>query len=248
MAEEDFRHLVRRAFEADSVRPSVDWIESVGATARNSSASRGSAAMAIVATVVLCVSVASAAGLTLALHAHKGNAPATSNTGLFTVTATLLSVKGGPVYACRILEWSLPPAGCTGVEVQGVDIRSVEGVQYYGQGTLVTPTLKLVGRWEPPVLVSTQAPIPSSLSTQPHILSAGRPQSFSPGMPSDADAVAQRLKGDLAFLRGQGILVDGFGWDGTNLDVVLIEGDRSTAQYLTGRYGRIKIEAWLEPI
>jgi hypothetical protein len=67
-------------------------------------------------------------------------------------------------------------------------------------------------------------------------------------MPSDADAVAQRLKGDLAFLRGQGILVDGFGWDGTNLDVVLIEGDRSTAQYLTGRYGRIKIEAWLEPI
>jgi len=210
--------------------------------------SRLAAAVIAAIAVVLFISLLSAAGAALALHGRRGNASTAPSARLYTVTAALLTVKGGPIYACRLLEWSLPPAGCTGVQVEGVDLRAIAGVHDYGDGTLLTPTVKLVGRWGPPMLVLTEPPIPASPATQPHDLSAGTPQSFSSVMPPGAAEVEHKLISDLAFLRGQGILIDAFGWDGTNLDVVLVEGSRSTADYLTSRYGPIKIEAWLQPL
>jgi len=248
MADEDRSDVVGRPFAAGSVRRSRERLKVVGSSGSNSPKAYLSRRAAAVAALVLCASVLTTAGVTLILHARAGNSPGSSSARLYAVTAALLSVKGGPIYACRISDWSLPPTACSGVQVTGVDLRKVTGVQDYGQGTLLTPIVKLVGRWEPPVLVLTRLPLASSPATQPHVLFAGAPQPFSAEMPPATVDVDQRLKADLAFLRSNGIYVDDFGWDGTNLDVVLMQGTGGTAAYMTTRYGPIKVEAWLQPL
>lgn len=244
MADEDVRNLVRRAFEADVVRPANDWIDAVQPA--NADSRRLGRSIAIV--LVLSITVFTAASLTMALHVRTSGPSTATDGALYTVTAQLLSVGGGPVYACRILQWSLPPTGCSGVEVSGVDIPTVSGATRYPNGTVVTPTVKLVGKWQPPLLVLTEPPKPSTGETSVIVLSAGKPQPFSTTMPASAEEVDQKLRTDIALLRGQGILIESFGWDGTNLELVLVQGTRSNADYLTKRYGAIKIEAWLHPL
>ena len=85
----------------------------------------------------------------------RGGAPAPSQ--LWTGTATLLQLSGGDVFLCGggVLT-SLPPAGCGGAVVRGLDPMTVDGAERYANGTITTPSVRLVGTWDGHALTVTQ--------------------------------------------------------------------------------------------
>lgn len=91
---------------------------------------------------------------------------------LWTVDATLLQNAQQPLTACYFIRTSLPPAGCSGVQVRGVDLHAVQGVQRFPtRGTTTTPALRLVGTYADGVLTvvrqPTAAPAPTPSPTHP---------------------------------------------------------------------------------
>lgn len=78
---------------------------------------------------------------------------------LWTGTATLLQTPDGELTLCGggILQ-SLPPAGCGGPRVLGLDPMTVDGAERYDNGTVTTPSVRLVGTWDGTALTVTQPP------------------------------------------------------------------------------------------
>lgn len=78
----------------------------------------------------------------------------------WTGTATLLQLADKKLTLCGgVTLTSLPPAGCGGAEVQGLDPMSIEGAEKYPNGTITTPSVRLVGTWQDRVLTVTQPPV-----------------------------------------------------------------------------------------
>ncbi len=92
-------------------------------------------------------------------HADPPAAPAPQ---LWTGTATLLQTPDGVLTLCggAILE-SLPPAGCGGARVHGLDPMTVEGAVRYPNGTVTTSSVRLVGTWDGSALTPTRPPEPA---------------------------------------------------------------------------------------
>lgn len=69
----------------------------------------------------------------------------------------VLQLKGGPAYLCLggILT-SLPPAGCGGVVLPGVQARRLPGARVYANGTVDTPNVRVVGTWNGRTLTPTR--------------------------------------------------------------------------------------------
>jgi hypothetical protein len=80
--------------------------------------------------------------------------------GRWTVDALVLEVPPRPPIACRTLLTSLPPAAGSGVEVRGMDLRSVPGTTVYDNGTMLTPTVRLTGTYDGRRLTLTERAVP----------------------------------------------------------------------------------------
>lgn len=96
--------------------------------------------------------------VTLALRDAPQERTATQAPGqLWTGTATLLQTPDGRLTLCGggILD-SLPPAGCGGPRVLGLDPMTVEGAERFDNGTVTTPSVRLVGTWDGTALTVTQ--------------------------------------------------------------------------------------------
>lgn len=78
---------------------------------------------------------------------------------LWTGTATLLQTPDGALTLCggAVLD-SLPPAGCGGAAVRGLDPMTVDGAERYDNGTVTTPSVRLVGTWDGTALTVTRPP------------------------------------------------------------------------------------------
>jgi hypothetical protein len=63
----------------------------------------------------------------------------------WTVDTVVLQVVGAPPLALRSIQLSLPPAGGSGVEVAGLDPRTVADATIFANGTVQTPTVRLTG-------------------------------------------------------------------------------------------------------
>lgn len=172
-------------------------------------------------------------------------APEPTDDPRYTVTAPLLSVGGGPVRACRFMTLSLPPAGCGGVEVRGVDIREIPQALTYPNGTIQTPQVRLVGTWAgsvltvmaPPRLASPEPTVPAGESTVP------------PGEPDEALLeIQERLNRDDAELRRRGIHVLMSGPAGDRVEILVAVADAGTVRYLTERYGAVRVTGGLQPV
>lgn len=97
----------------------------------------------------------------LALVGMSGAAeasPAERSKPVYTGTSIVLQLKGGPAYLClgAVLA-SLPPAGCGGVILRGVDARSLPTAHVYSNGTVDTGLLRVVGSWDGRTLTPTRS-------------------------------------------------------------------------------------------
>ena len=163
----------------------------------------------------------------------------------YTITTGLLSLKGGPVMACHLIMLSLPPAGCSGVVVKGVDIRGLPGAHAFSNGTVETLTMRLVGRWDGQALTLTEPPVPAKPTPV-----APTPVQASPAPITPELVEAQRrLNDDGVNLRSRGIHVREDGFDATGLYVRLAVADRAAVDYLRTRYtAAMRVEGWLQPL
>src|SRR5215470_8688822 len=120
----------------------------------------------------------------------------------YTITTSLLSLKGGPVMACYMIMLSLPPAGCSGVVVKGVDIRGLPGAHAFANGTVETLTMRLVGNWDRQALTLAKPPVPAKPA--PPASSTPVQATPAPITPDLLDA-QRRLNADAERLRSRGI-------------------------------------------
>lgn len=93
--------------------------------------------------------------------------PAQRSRPVYTAASSVLQLKGGPAYLCLglILE-SLPPTGCGGVILRGVDARTLPTAHVYSNGTVDTGLLRVVGTWDGRELTPTR-PIVKAVSGKP---------------------------------------------------------------------------------
>ncbi len=198
--------------------------------------------------VAALIAVAVVAGLLYSRGALslKSTTPAVSPpTGaLYTVTAPLLVLRGQPVHACWLIDLSLPPAGCGGVEVRNVTVAAVPGTTTYKNGTLETPAVKLVGVLDGQILTLTQLPEPTqSAGTEPKPVSQPPPAT-----PKGTDLqVDELIAHDMLNLQRRGIFVLSVGIGADGVDVVLVVADTTSVETLYNLYGHVHISGWLQP-
>jgi hypothetical protein len=109
-----------------------------------------------------------------------GGAPAAA-APLWTVDATLLQTAGQPLTACFVILTSLPPAGCSGVALRGVDTAPLPDVTQFGSGTLSTGPVRVTGTYADGVLTVTR---------QPQAVLSPSPQPETPSPPVSCSAPA----------------------------------------------------------
>jgi hypothetical protein len=113
------------------------------------------AAAAVVAVVV---------PIALVVRSDDRSSPRASAPGpeLWTGTATLLKTPGGDLTLCGgVVLTSLPPAGCGGPKVRNLDPMTVSGAERFPNGTITTPSVRLVGTWDGDALTVTEPPVPA---------------------------------------------------------------------------------------
>jgi hypothetical protein len=198
--------------------------------------------------VAALIAVAVVSGLLYSRGALSLQGPPTSGvpaTGArYTVTASLLAVRGQPVYACWFIEDSLPPAGCAGAEVRNVNVAAVPGAVTFQNGTVQTPVVKLVGVWNGKTLTLTE--LPQSTRSQG---AEPKPVSLPPPATSKGSAaqVDEQILHDMLTLQQRGIFVLSIGIGADGVDVVLLVADAASVETLYSQYGRIHISGWLQP-
>lgn len=160
---------------------------------------------------------------------------------LYAVDAPLLSVEHGEFMACEVIATSLPPAGCTGVPVSGdVGLGRLPRLVTYGNGTVQTGPVHLVGRWDGHALQLTQPPTPAARTTP--IGDADCPPPTAQGV-----AAYERVQQDLGALRARRIDVLLLGACGGDAEIQLAVAEGSTVAYLEARYGPALVRGWLTP-
>jgi hypothetical protein len=162
----------------------------------------------------------------------------------YEIVAPLLSVKSGPTYACDMILTSLPPAGCSGVPVYRANIGQVPGVHRYWNGTMETPSMRLVGIWSGLALTLTQLPEPArDASSEPDLPCANT----SPATESNLLALQQRVVEDQRAQRQHGVLVMAVGPCGESLALLVAVADDQVRSYLRSTYGPVEVSGWLMP-
>lgn len=83
--------------------------------------------------------------------------PAERSRPMVTAASSVLHLEGGPAYLCLgLIVESRPPAGCGGVILRGVDARTLPTAHLYGNGTVDTGLVRVVGTWDGHELTPTR--------------------------------------------------------------------------------------------
>lgn len=163
---------------------------------------------------------------------------------LYTVTTMMMIAPGKhSLIACHIMPLPLPPIGCGGVEVRGIDPFQLPGTRRFPNGTVQTATFRLVGRWDGSALVLTEPPQPPQ--AEPMTQAASHPQAEAT---QRALAAQQRVLADWDELRRQGIQILELSTDGDSVTFLVAVADRRTIQILQQRYGPVEVTGWLQPV
>jgi hypothetical protein len=198
--------------------------------------------------VAALLAVAVVAGLlysrgALSLHGSSATAPATGPR--YTVTASLLALRGQPVHACWFIVDTYPPTGCTGVEVRNVSVAAVPGAFTYKNGTIETPAVKLVGVLDGQTLTLTQLPeSKQGPGTEPKQASQPPPAS-SKGTDLQVD---EQIAHDMLNLQRRGIFVLSVGISADGVDVVLVLANAASVEAFYSQYGHVHVSGWLQPV
>ena len=158
----------------------------------------------------------------------------------YTVTAPLMLGPGKqPLTACRVIPLSMPPAGCGGVEVRGVEVQQVPGARRLSNGATMTDSVRLVGRWDSTALNLTEPPRRATQSSTSitHLAAEPTPR---------AVAALKRMVADWQELKRLGILVMECSTDGDNVVLLVPVADQRTVWTLEQRYGPVLVSAWLQ--
>ena len=164
----------------------------------------------------------------------------------YEVVAPLFSLKGGPTQACNGILLSLPPAGCGGIFVSGVDIRRIPGLTRYWDGTMETPPQRLHGVWSRSKLTLnlTEPARPAS-----YPVAQDSPCSLtSPAIEPQLLALEQEVVQGQAAIKQHGIVLLQFGPCGDVLSILVAVADTDAFAYLQGTYGNVVISGWLTPV
>jgi hypothetical protein len=156
----------------------------------------------------------------------------------YSVVAPLLRTRGSHVtLACQTVLLSYPPAGCSGVVVSGLDIRSVPSAVRVS-GAWMSRPLGLSGTWDGSVLRVTAPPMVwhEPLPPDPPLRCRVPSTSF-------ASALANRIGADHAGLRVlETSACGGTAW------VLVATADAHTVSVIHHRFGRhVIVSGWLRP-
>jgi photosystem II stability/assembly factor-like uncharacterized protein len=233
---------LRHALEARSGEPSPQFHARLSAALDESRP--GSRLMPALAMVTVLAITLGTVGVLLMSRAGLGG-PASGTR--YAVISSLMSDPSGPFRACTEVPASAPSPGCYGVDVANVDAAAIPGIFVNRNGTIQSPTVRLVGTWdsrlrvlrltEPPVIVDQYASTPPKVVTQP-------PPPRSGNKPED---VLQQITRDAPDLLQRGIALLGWGEDVDGVEMDLAVADAKSVQYLYDTYGRMKIKGWLQP-
>jgi hypothetical protein len=172
-----------------------------------------------------------------------GAAPQRATEARYTVEGALHQSPRAPTEICGIVFLSLPPADCGGVEVRGVEIRTVKGARVYGDGTVEANDVQLVGTWDGHALTATRSPqtvSPTKVVQIPDCGAVAQPASTTQ-RPSE---IARQIQEDAVDLRTRGIPVIAAQVCGNTVLVVVPVADRGTVDYLRNRYDGLAIVSW----
>jgi hypothetical protein len=160
----------------------------------------------------------------------------------------LLSVKGGPAYACSLVLASNPPKGCQGILIEGIKIAEAPGAEIFPDGTVYVPLVRLVGTWEGLGLKLTEPP--RAVAMEPSEQTPFGLPCFGAGAFSQehAKAVVNDIYNSIGELRTHGAYVLDAEICGHTVRVVVAVADSKAIAYLSQQYGALEISGWLQPL
>ena len=190
--------------------------------------------------------VATTLAVAVLLTAACGQARAGNTQTLYTVTTGLMQKPGDVPRACSFVPLPLPPIGCGGVPISGLDLHSLPDAQTYRNGVVSAGTHRLVGTWEAGALHLTQPPVPASPTSVTPLPSCGQTAGDTEG--PDALPQGRKLMDEEQMILQHGIVMLGFGVCQGVLFVEVAVADKDTVDYLTSRYAPVKVGGWLQPL
>jgi hypothetical protein len=120
----------------------------------------------------------------------------------WSVDAPVLAVPPRPPIACWTIQLSYPPAGGYGVEVRGLDPRTVPGAHVYNNGTVLTPTLRLTGGYDGCCLTLSEPASPVQLPDSREVPARGERGTGCPD-PGGGSFTAEQREAALAYAAAQ---------------------------------------------
>jgi len=165
---------------------------------------------------------------------------------LYTVTSIVMQKPGEAPHACFAVPLPEPPIGCGGPALDRADISTMPGFTKYRNGVEASGMVRLVGTWDSRQLTLTRPPEAAATTDQtqaPNCAQDGsEPQG--PGLPPMMQGVAD----DSPALEVRGIQVLEMYMCKKSLFMVVPVADQATVDFLTSRYGNVKVDGWLLPV
>jgi hypothetical protein len=168
---------------------------------------------------------------------------ASTSSDRYSATGPLMIVPGKQALrVCLVIPLSLPPPGCGGVEVRGVDVWQVPGAARLSNGAVMTDPVRVVGTWDGTALSVTEPPrraTQTAIQLPTHAQADATPR---------AAAALQRLVGDSKELDRLGIYVMECTTDGDDVAILVPVADGRTVRTLEQRYGPVEVQSWLQRV
>lgn len=167
----------------------------------------------------------------------------TADTQRYTVTTSLMQKPGELPRACSGMALPLPPIGCGGADIVGVDLQTLPDARRYSNGVISAGTYRLVGTWEHGALHLVEPPaaaVQTAATPLPNCAQSGYE-----GSPTDV-LQGQRLMADEDMLNARGIVVLQFYMCQADLFVVVAVADATIVDFMQSRYAPVKVAGWLQ--
>ena len=183
----------------------------------------------------------------IAVVACGGGGRAAVGASLYSVTSTAMQVPGSEPQACFAMPLPLPPIGCGGVELRGLEMGRLPGVVRYSNGVTETrDAFQFVGTWDGQALTLMRPPSAASQDQASRIPECAQEPGQSAGGPMPP--LMQRVIDDQALLKSKGIQLLEFYPCTGSVFLGLVVADQQSIDFLTGRYGEVEIGGWLQPV
>ena len=184
--------------------------------------------------------------LVLAATCAACGSAAAHPSGLYTVTSIVMQKPGEAPHACFAMPLPEPPIGCGGPALDRADMSTMPGFTKYRNGVEASGMVRLVGTWDGQKLTLTRPPEAAATTDQtqaPNCAQDGsEPQG--PGLPP----MMQKVADDSSNLEAHGIQVLEMYMCKKSLFMVVPVADKPSVDFLTSRYGNVKVDGWLLPV